>query len=298
VILIRRVFAAGGAATARALEPHTPSGIDVLADERYGDGPDELLDVLRPAGVDGPLPVVLWVHGGGWVGGSKEELRGWLALIASHGYAVAAPRYSLAPEQRYPTPARQIMRALRHLQDGAGRLGLDPGRLVLAGDSAGAQLAAQAAALVTTPGYADAVGVEPTVDAGQLRGVVLACGPYDLDLLGAGGSRLVDAVGWAYSGRRRYRDDPLFATLSVARHVGAAFPPALITVGDADPLRPHSELLAERLRAAGVETETVFFPAGHDPPLGHEYQFDLDTDAGRLFLDRMLAFLARVIRSG
>jgi acetyl esterase/lipase len=71
----------------------------------------------------------------------------------------------------------------------------------------------------------------------------------------------------------------------------AAFPPALITVGNADPLRPHSELLAEKLRAQQTEVETLVFPSDYQPPLGHEYQFDLDTDAGQLFLQRLLAFL-------
>jgi len=60
---------------------------------------------------------------------------------------------------------------------------------------------------------------------------------------------------------------------------------------DADPLRPHSELLAGKLRTQGAEPETLFFPVGYQPPLGHEYQFDLDTDAGQLFLERLLTFL-------
>ncbi len=79
--------------------------------------------------------------------------------------------------------------------------------------------------------------------------------------------------------------------MSVVPHVTPAFPPAFVTVGNADPLRPHSELLVEKLRASGVEVETLFFPSDHDPPLGHEYQFALDTSEGRLFLERMLAFL-------
>jgi len=87
-------------------------------------------------------------------------------------------------------------------------------------------------------------------------------------------------------------DLSFFSTLSVASHVTAAFPSSLITVGNADPLRPHSELLVERLQAQGVEPETLFFPSGHSPPLGHEYQFDLDTEPGRRFFDRMTAFLA------
>jgi acetyl esterase/lipase len=50
---------------------------------------------------------------------------------------------------------------------------------------------------------------------------------------------------WAYSGRRRYLEDPAFATCSVTNHVSPAFPPALITAGTVDPLRPHSELMVK-----------------------------------------------------
>jgi acetyl esterase/lipase len=95
----------------------------------------------------------------------------------------------------------------------------------------------------------------------------------------------------SYSGKRRFLDDPAFATWSITDHVSPAFPPTLITVGNADPLRPHSELLARKLRTQGAAPETLFFPASHEPPLDHEYQFDLDTDAGQLFLDRLLTFL-------
>jgi len=291
------MFAAGGAAVARGLEAHTPGNVSSLLDERYGTNADEVLDVYRPAGSQITLPMVVWVHGGGWIGGSKEELAGYFKLIASRGYAVIGLRYSLAPKKRYPTPARQIMQALQHLDANAERLQVDPARIVIGGDSAGAQLAAQVAALVTTPGYADAVGVQPTIRADRLRGVVLACGPYDLALLAAGstptGSRLVQAVLWAYSGKRHFVEDGRFATFSLTHQLTPAFPPALVTVGNADPLRPHSELLVEKLRENGTQLETLFFPAEHEPPLGHEYQFTLDTDAGELFLDRLLAFLRR-----
>jgi len=299
-LLVRRVFAAGGARTARALARHAPDGVDLLRDERYGPGRGMLLDLYRPVGAEDPLPLVVWFHGGGWVGGSKEELAGWMATIAARGHAVAAPRYGLAPGTRYPAALSEAMAALAHLRRDAGRLGLDADRIVLAGDSAGAQLAAQLAALATTPGYAEQVGVPSTIEPERLRGVVLACGPYDLDLLGAGraraattADRLVRAVLWAWSGRRRYAADRRFATASVVRHLSPAFPPALITVGNADPLRAHSELLAARLAEAGAEVETLFFGPDHRPPLGHEYQFDLDGDAGRRFLARMLDFLAR-----
>jgi acetyl esterase/lipase len=294
-LVIRRIFAANGAKLAAALDRHAPADVLGLIDERYGTDPDMLLDVFRPASATEPLPLVVWVHGGGFVGGTKEELAGYFKLLASNGFAVAAPRYSLAPGQRYPVPLRQLMQALQYLQANAGRLLIDPDRIALAGDSAGAHIAAQAGALVTTPGYAEAVGITPAITSAQLRGLVLACGPYDLQLArhasSPAGRLFVQIVLRAYSGKRRFLDDPAFAAWSITGNVSTTFPPALITVGNADPLRPHSEGLAGELRTRGAETETLFFPAGHQPPLGHEYQFDLDTDAGQLFLYRLLTFL-------
>jgi acetyl esterase/lipase len=294
-LLMRKVFAASGARLATALDWHAPANVTGLINQRYGADPDMLLDVFRPASARGPLPLVVWVHGGGFVGGTKDELAGYFKLVASNGFAVAAPRYSLAPGRRYPTPLRELMQALQYLQVNAGRLLIDPDRIALAGDSAGAHIAAQAGALVTTPGYAEAVGITPTITPAQLRGLILACGLYDLQLvrhpISPAGRLFVQASLHAYSGRRRFLDDPAFAAWSITDHVSTAFPPALITVGNADPLRPHSELLAGKLQTQGTETETLFFPAGYQPPVEHEYQFDLDTDAGKLFLDRLLTFL-------
>ncbi len=299
VALVRRVFDAGGAETARGLARHAPAGVTTRSDERYGPGGDELLDIHRPDGVAAALPLVLWVHGGGWVAGAKDEAADYLRLLASDGWAVAAPAYTLAPRGRYPGPLRQVAAALAHLRRDAARLGLDPGRIVLAGDSAGAQLAAQLAAVMTTPGYAEQVGVPAPAPPECLRGAVLACGPYDLARLGVGAGatarRLVHAVLWAYSGRRGHGRDASFATANVIDHLSAAFPPALITVGNADPLREHSRMLAGRLRDLGHAPETVFFPEDHTPALGHEYQFQLDLPDARAFLERLRGFLAHTL---
>jgi len=291
-LFLRRSFAANGARVAESLARHVPAGIEALTDERYGDGPDELLDLFRPSGAEA-LATVLWIHGGGWVGGSKEELAGWCSLLAGKGLTVVSVGYSLAPEQRYPTPVRQVLEAVEHVQANAVRLGVDPERIVLAGDSAGAQLAAQSAVIVTEPDYARAVGLEPTLAPERLRAVVLACGPFDLDRAGTTpvGRSFLKTVLWAYSGRRSYAEDPVLALASVIDHVTGRFPPAFITVGNADALGAHSVALAERLEERGVEVDTLFWPDDHEPALGHEYQFDLDGEAGRTAFDRMVAFL-------
>ncbi len=297
-LLTRKLFARGGARTKAVLDRHAAPGMAVLDDERYGDQADMLLDVVHPDTATGRLPLVLWVHGGGWVGGTKDELRGYFTLLAEDGLVVAAPRYSLAPESQYPTPVQQVMAALEYLQAHAERFHIDPERIVVAGDSAGAQIAAQVAALVTAPEYASRAGIAPTTCPAQLRGAVLACGVYDRILVRTTASspvaeHLFEAILWAYSGQRHFLDDPASTLWSVTDNVTADFPPTLVTVGNADPLRPHSERLVEVLRAHGAEPETVFWSRGHEPSLGHEYQFDLDLDEAQHFLATVRRFLQR-----
>jgi acetyl esterase/lipase len=150
--------------------------------------------------------------------------------------------------------------------------------------------------MIASADYAQAVGVETGLPPDSLAGAALFCGPYDLtipDYDGAFGGFL-RTVAWAYSGRKDFLADPDFAKASVTQHVAPGFPPAFVSAGNGDPLLPHSRLLVEKLHAAGVPVDTLFFPADHAPALGHEYQFDLDGAAGRLALERLTAFLANV----
>lgn len=193
----------------------------------------------------------------------------------------------------HPTQLQQVNDALAYIVRDAARLGIDPQRVVLAGDSAGAQLAAQLAAAATAPPYAAKLAVRPAVVASQLKGVVLFCGPYDLAMVrfdGAFGG-FVRTVLWAFSGQRGIENNPTVELASVLRHVTPAFPPAFISAGNDDPLLPHSAALAQTLTALQVPVDTLFFEPSHEPALGHEYQFNLDGAAGRLALERMVAFL-------
>ena len=165
--------------------------------------------------------------------------------------------------------------------------------VVLAGDSAGAQIAAQLAAALTDPAYAAKLGLSTPLPPTAVRGVALFCGPYDLRLFdyeGRLGPVLRTAI-HAFTGRPGLDDNPAIDLASVLHHVSPRFPPAFITVGNADPLLRHSELLDERLRALGVPVDTLYFPSERVPALGHEYQFNLDDPAGQEALERLVAFL-------
>jgi acetyl esterase len=299
-LLVRRLFERGAADRARRQLAAAPADVAAILDERYGVGSDERMDVYLPAAAqaeDRRLPCVVWTHGGAFVGGSKEELGGYLRMLAARGFVVVAIRYSLAPEARYPEPTRQLMVALGHVTAQAARLHVDPARIVLAGDSAGAQISAQAAAIITSPVYASTMGIQPALEPGALRGVVLCCGIYDITALNDRGpfGSVLRAVAWAYSGERDYRHAPRFTTtMSVANHVTEHFPEAFITAGNADPLLPQSEALIERLDALGVGVDRLLYAPDHRPALGHEYQFDLDLVDGRVAFGRLGDFIERV----
>lgn len=299
VHLLRREFAKSGAERASRLRPDAPSQIHVVTDESYEAHADSRLDVYVPsdAAASGhQLPVLVWVHGGAFIGGSKEELDYYFRRVAASGFCVVAVQYSLAPGSRYPEPVRQSMAALGHVQAHAARLQADPTRIMVAGDSAGSHIVVQLAAAITSPDYARALGVPPTISAEDLRAVVLCCGIYDFVAAATDPSmkRLMQALGWAYSGRRDFlRDEYFISTTAVADNLAGDFPPTFMTVGNVDPLRSQTEGMFRALESAGVAVETLFYPAEHEPPLSHEYQFDLALGDAQVAFERLIAFLHR-----
>lgn len=302
--LIRRAFHLNDMKITSALQKHTPEGVSSYLNERYRpDDPDALLDVYVPTDAvtrGDHLPTVVWTHGGAWVAGTKDEWAPYFQVLASKGYTVVGLRYSLGPDATYPTALHQINDAIAWLQTHADRLHVDPDRIVLAGDSAGAQISSQYAAMVTSPEYAREVGISPSLAPAHLRGMILYCGIYDFanyftatGLIGWGTRVSI----WGYTGNRGITgsDNPALNQMSTMDHVTEAFPPAFISGGNADPLTDkQSRPFANRLEQLGVDTTTLFFPEDHQPPLSHEYQFDLDGAAGQRALTESLRFLHRL----
>lgn len=293
VWVIRFIFAQGSRKAAATMAPYVPPSVTALNDQPYAPGePGALFDIYRPKGA-GKLPAIAWIHGGGFVAGDRSDVANYLKILASHGYATVAVGYSRAPGDRFPTPVRQVNLALAHLTEHAAQYGIDPERIVLAGDSAGAQIAAQTALVITEPAHARSLGIAPGLEPDALRATILHCGVYDPRTMDDGQSPFASfrqTVLWSYVGTRNPSPDQI-ARLAVTPNVTGSFPPSFISVGNADPLAPQSVALADALRTAGTPVETLFFPPDHEPPLGHEYQFDFTTEASQVALKQSLAFL-------
>ncbi|MVA75093.1 alpha/beta hydrolase fold domain-containing protein [Auraticoccus sp. F435] len=256
--------------------------------------PDVRYDLYRPAS-GGSNPTLVWWHGGGFVGGDRAAGYDFGVLVASHGFTVVQPSVALAPDAGYPAQLRQGRALLAALVGQAAELGIDPGVLVLGGESSGATLAAQLVGLHTDPELAGLVGLEPVVPASQLRALVLYCGILDLFTVADTGFPLIDQMLWAYLGRRDWRRSPVLRQASPLAWVNGDWPQTFLSVGDGDPLRPQSVALADRLEEAGVPV-TRSFHEDSRMNLQHGFQFAYRTVDGRAELDRTLAFLERAVR--
>ncbi|HEV7811552.1 MAG TPA: alpha/beta hydrolase [Leifsonia sp.] len=299
-LLIRSLFEQGAQETIAEMQPYVPKGgVDAQRDIVYGDaGADTSLDVFMPSGTTKPLTTVVWIHGGAWISGNKKDVDPYLQIIASHGYTTVGLNYTISPETTYPTALKQLDSALGFLLQNAAEYNIDPQRIVLAGDSAGAQYTSQLATLVTNPAYAARVGLTPSLSRDQLRAVILDCGIYDVrgipDAPGIGGWGFRIAL-WSYLGEKDWSKTSGGRDMSTIEDVTGDFPKTWISGGNDDPLTAaQSKPMAAKLKQLGVDVTTVFYPADENPPLHHEYQFHLNDAAARSALDSTIAFLGTI----
>jgi len=299
-MVIRAVFEKGGKATVAEASQYVPdTPLRTMSGVQYGDGgPDTTLDVYTPAAQGKSLPTIVWIHGGAWISGSASDVEPYLRILAAKGYTGIALNYSLGPEKAYPTAVHQLNDALAYITEHAGALSVDTSRIILAGDSAGAQLASQLATLVTNPDYADLLGMRPALTRAQLIGVILNCGVYDmramaeLDGIVAWGFKIAL---WAYTGTKGWSAEYPGATMSTIEFVTDDFPPTFISGGNGDGLTWLQGIpMAQRLSSLGVDVTPLFWPAQHEPALPHEYQFHLHYSEAQEALTRTEDFLAHV----
>jgi acetyl esterase len=299
VLLIRHGFKAEGSSQNNELSAFVPARIvsktDLQYDISYNAAKLDVYYAADSVSARKKLPLIVWVHGGGFVAGDKKELANYCKILASKGYIVAAPNYTLAPEAHYPVPVNQINSALAFLVRNADKFNIDTSLIIIAGDSGGAHIAAQLANVYTNAAYSDILKISPSIDSHYLKAVILFCGPYNTDLLNSNGDFgwFLKTVLWAYTGNKQFTNNRALTYFSVANYISSNFPRTFISVGNADPLKFHSYDLAAKLMRRGVMVDTLFFGDNYSPALPHEYQFNINNDEGKLALKRALSFLSQ-----
>jgi acetyl esterase/lipase len=240
---------------------------DVRRDVDYAREGDLMLqlDLWVPAQQRGPL--IVYVHGGAWRGGSRKDNP--LATLVNDGYAVASVDYRLSTQALFPAQVHDIKAAIRFLRAQQSGLGIDASRIVIAGSSAGGHLAALVGVTNGNKELEGAVGGSPE-QSSDVQGIISLFGASNLmTILGQstehGLSVRMPALQLLLGGQPTEKPD-LARLASPVNHVDAHDPPLLLIHGDADPQMPpeQSKELAAAYEKAGLPVKLLMIPgAGH-----------------------------------
>jgi acetyl esterase/lipase len=261
------VIAAGTLTAQEAAKPATkspiPDGTKIVKDLTYGNHERNKLDLYVPPAA-GPLPLVVWVHGGGWEKGSKAGAGPTLDLLAK-GYAVAAINYRLSQQAVFPAQIIDCKAAIRYLRSIAKQYNLDSDHVGVWGASAGGHLVAL---LGTTDEAAFPAGPGERQFSSSVQAVCDWFGPADF--LHWGDLTLTSPAARKESSLTRLLGGFIPDKLDLAKqaspvtHVCKSCAPFFIAHGDRDWLVPlqQSQALDETLRKAGVESKLVVIKGG------------------------------------
>jgi len=217
---------------------------------------DVAVRVIKPAGVTGPLPALLYIHGAGWVLGSPDTHDLLVRNLATGaGAAVVFPHYRRAPEAQYPSQIQEAYATAEWIIAHGSEHGIDPSRVAIAGDSCGGNAAIAVTLLAKQrggPSFAAQLLYYPVTDAGMDTGsyTEFADGYF---LTAAGMEWFWDQ----YLPDKSRRGEILASPLRATAEDLAGLPPALVINAQAEVLRDEGEAYAAKLRAAGVPVTAV-----------------------------------------
>jgi acetyl esterase/lipase len=245
----------------KVLDDVQAAPIDKLhVEDRWITVPAEVGDVrvriVRPPDASEPLPVILYMHGGGWVlGNADTHDRLVRELAVGTGAAVVFVEYDRSPEAHYPVAIEQGYATAQWITKEGAANQLDPDRMAIAGDSVGGGMTAALALMANERGDVKFVQQSmyyPVTDA------AMDTGSYEQ--FAEGYFLMAKGMAWfwdAYLPDTEHRSEPFASPLRASDDQLAGLPPAFVAVDEADVLRDEGEAYAARLRAAGVPVTTV-----------------------------------------
>lgn len=297
--LIGRLFDSPVAMTDEVAYKVAKKEVGVHLDEVYESAhKDNTYDIYYPKNGDIAVPVLIWAHGGGFVGGDKSGVKEFATKIVSDAHvAIVALNYQPAPGSQYPNQVRQLNEVVKELQQKQIK-GLDLSTIYFGGDSAGAQIALQYATVQSNPDYAKEMGMKQLVDRKTIKGVISYCGPVNLrqmseiKLDSLTMNFFINTVAWSLIGTKHWQNDPKLFQASLVDHVTKEFPPLYITDGNAFSFQEQGQSLKKRLTELDVPVQGLFYDKV-TKEITHEYQFNYATKEAQECYDQTIRFLAQ-----
>lgn len=243
--------------------------------------PNTRMDIYYPTNPAKPVPVVINMHGGGWVSGAKEE-QGGFNMYFNQGYAVANVEYRMRHEALAPAAVEDVRGAMIYLLHHAEELNIDKNKIIFQGGSAGGHLALTAGYLQNNRIYDN--DTEPYMPEINVMAVIDKYGAAELVTFAPGYSGMIAWLG------PKYTDEEFVKSISPVHLIDAKTPPTYIIHGDADPTIPYSQsvILQEALQQAGVKNKFTTVPGGGHGGFPAAYNTQYETEVIQ-FLNEVIA---------
>ena len=269
-----------------------PENMANLYDISYGPhGESNLLDIYKTSDVNQAQATIVNIHGGAWVYGSKEVYKFYCMSLALRGFTVVNINYRLAPENLFPSALEDINSAITFIEKHAGEYCIDKEKLVLVGDSAGAQLASHYTAIFTNPDFAKLYGF--TIPNVKIKAVGLNCGIYDPN------TRLqndLDDIFWAYIGQNTdIKSKDFQQKIDVISNITPDFPPAFVMSSHRDFLLPQAQPMYDLLKSKGIESVIKIYGAPNRKDIGHVFHVNMNLPEAKLCNDDECNFFRKFI---
>lgn len=276
----------------RLINPDDIPVKQVVRDVPYAGGAHRLqkLDITIPF-AEPPLPILVYIHGGGWMNGDKSTYRRICALYAQAGFLVCNINYRLAPQYGFVEQVRDVASAVYWAHGNGSRYGGDPSRMFIAGDSAGSQLTAWYAAALRDPALPEATGIGDMIPAESLKGLLLFYGVYDMDTMLTTGFPFVKTFFGACFGKDAETCRHMAGIASPLRHLTSEYPPSFISCGGSDPFLPESRALSAALEELGVPHRDLYLTKPEYPHVKHGYLSFRFFKASRVGMRESIGFL-------
>ena len=286
--MVRKMFKEGDDIRDAGLT--TPDSIKRYDDICYGTDPNwQVLDVYRPKEAeDKKLPVIVSVHGGGWVYGDKERYSFYCMDLATRGFAVVNFTYRLAPEFQFPASLEDTNTVFNWVLNHASEYGFDTENIFAVGDSAGAHILGLFTALCTNEDYANNFDFKPPMNF-KPKAIALNCGAFKLELSDDPQDM---NTGLMYDLMPNHGTADEMEMINVASKVNADFPPTFIVTATGDFLINQPALMIDMLVKNSVPHEFHFY-GDKDNELGHVFMLKIRDDIARKCNDEECEFFAK-----
>jgi len=233
--------------------------IKIIRDQAYGAHPLQRLDIYSKTSARENRPVLIFVHGGGWISGDKAMYHSLCQRLAAQDYLVFNVNYRLAPHYFYAQQIQDISLAIHWIMQNCMEHQGNRNCLFLAGDSSGANLITTYATAISHPYLRNAFNLRLGIDAEQIKGLLSIFGIFDLAEGLFSFKPIARRFNEIFLGSTEDNYDELVELASPLRHLHTQLPPLFIAAGEVDLLFSQSVLLAQQLKTLQHEYVTCFF---------------------------------------